>query len=327
MVKHPLASHQVLDRFLAALDIGVANFTLCDIRDGWSVRFDACTTASLHYCMGGCGTLQVQDGERILLRSHSFVLLPPGVAYRIESANSSPSQRVDRARLSAWSSRETVPTVRVGEGIEGIETACGELNFDAGTGADPFRTLRRPLVTRFDGPSGLRDQFVMLLAECARPGLGSRALVEALLKQCLVMVLRRQIDSGDAELPWTAGVADQQLARALEVIFERPASPLSVQRLADIAGMSRSAFAARFERAFGQPPMAMLKVVRLRKAGELLATTTMPVSEVARSVGFSSRSNFSQAFHKLHGVDPTAFRSRSKSENGLSVARRRANDI
>jgi AraC family transcriptional activator of mtrCDE len=327
MMKHPLAAHRILDHFLVALDIGVANFTLCDIRDGWSVRFDACKTASLHYCMGGSGALEVQDGERILLRSHSFVLLPPGVSYRIESANSSLSKRVGRARLGAWSSRETVPTVRVGEGSEGIQTACGELNFDAGTGADPFRTLRRPLVTRFEGPSGLRDQFVMLLAECARPGLGSRVLVEALLKQCLVMVLRRQIDNEDAELPWTAGVVDQRLARALEVIFERPASPLSVQRLADTAGMSRSAFAAHFERAFGQPPMAMLKVVRLRKAAELLATTTLSVSEVARAVGFSSRSNFSQAFHRLHGMDPTAFRSRSKSENSLSVASRRATDI
>lgn len=178
--------------------------------------------------------------------------------------------------------------------------------------------MRRPVVAQFDGASGLRDQFVLLLAECARPGLGSRVLVEALLKQCPVMVLRRQIDHGGAELPWTAGIADQRLSRAVEAIFDRPQSAWSVQRLADIAGMSRSAFAARFEVAFDQSPMAMLKVVRLRKAGELLATTTLQVSEVARAVGFSSRSNFSQAFAKLHGWDPTAFRNRSRSKNTLS---------
>ncbi|WP_260436350.1 helix-turn-helix domain-containing protein [Burkholderia sp. Bp9143] len=142
--------------------------------------------------------------------------------------------------------------------------------------------------------------------------------MEALLKQCPVMVLRRQIDHGGAELPWTAGIADQRLSRAVEAIFDRPQSAWSVQRLADIAGMSRSAFAARFEVAFDQSPMAMLKVVRLRKAGELLATTTLQVSEVARAVGFSSRSNFSQAFAKLHGWDPTAFRNRSRSKNTLS---------
>jgi AraC-like DNA-binding protein len=311
MPKHPLAGHRILDHFLATLDIDVGNFTLCDIRDGWSVRFDACRTVSVHYCMAGSGALVVQGSGRISLSPHSFVLLPPGLSYQIESANSSPSNRVERARLAGWP--ETISTVKIGEGGDGIATACGELNFDAGARANPFGTLQRPLVVRFDGASDLRAQFLALLAECSQPGLGSRIMMEALLKQCLIMVLRRQIDNGDAELLWTAGVADQRLVRALEAIFERPASPFSVQRLADIAGMSRSAFAARFERAFGQPPMAMLKDVRLRKAAELLTTTTLSVSDVTTTVGFSSRSNFSQAFRKLHGIDPSAFRSRSKS--------------
>src|SRR5260370_38809038 len=95
-----MEGHPVLDHFLAALDIGVNHFTVCDIRDGWSARFDACKTSSLHYCMAGSGALVVQKRERIPLRSHSFVLLPPGVSYRIESINSLPSNRVDRARLS-----------------------------------------------------------------------------------------------------------------------------------------------------------------------------------------------------------------------------------
>src|SRR5215813_7973987 len=85
----------VLERFLAALDIGVANFTLCDIRDGWSARFDACATASLHYCMEGNGALVTQSGERIALSSHSFVLLPPGIAYAIESGHPSPGSETN----------------------------------------------------------------------------------------------------------------------------------------------------------------------------------------------------------------------------------------
>jgi AraC-like DNA-binding protein len=301
----------ILERFLATLDIGVANFTLCDIRDGWSARFDACATASLHYCMEGHGALVTQGGERIALTSHSFVLLPPGTAYRIESGNSLPANETRHGRLIDWPSRETVPTIQAGEGRAGIATACGELKLDTAHGTDPFSATHRPLIAHFDGQSGLKNQFVLLLAECARPGLGSRALVEALLKQCLIMVMRRQIDNGSSELPWAAGLADKRLAGALEAIFDRPASPLSVERLADIAGMSRSAFAAQFMKAFGQPPMSMLKLVRLRKAAELLATTTLPVAEVARTVGFSSRSNFSQAFHAMHGMDPTAFRRRS----------------
>lgn len=306
----------VLERFLAALDIGVANFTLCDIRNGWSARFEACATASLHYCMDGSGVLITQHGERVTLSAHSFVLLPPGTGYKIESGKSCTMRETNRLRVSDWPWQETVPTVQVGGGADGISTACGELRLDTTSGSDPFKSLRHPLVAQFDAKSGLRDQFVLLLAESARPGLGSRTLVEALLKQCLILVLRRQIDSGGADLPWAAGVADRRLASALEAILERSASSLSVERLADIAGMSRSTFAAQFMKAFGQSPMAMLKIVRLKKAAELLATTKHPVAEVAKMVGFSSRSNFSLAFSSLHGLDPTAFRRNLTSVHG-----------
>ncbi|WP_186193658.1 helix-turn-helix domain-containing protein [Burkholderia gladioli] len=299
-----------LERFLAALDIGVANFTMCDIRDGWSAQFDACATVSLHYCMEGKGTLVTQTDDRIPMDLHSFVLLPPGTAYAIESNCSSPNIKMCHGSPIGWPSRETVPTIAAGDGAVGIATACGELQIGAIHGIDPFSMMRRPLTARFDGQSDLKSQFVMLLAESARPGLGSRALVEALLKQCLIMVMRRQIEAGGTELPWAAGFADKRLAEALDAILERSASPWTVERLADIAGMSRSAFAAQFKKAFGQSPMSMLKQVRLRKAAELLATTTLPVAGVARMVGFASRSNFSQAFHALHGRDPTAFRRR-----------------
>lgn len=324
MTNLTLAGLPILERFLAALDIGVANFTLCDIRDGWSARFDACATASLHYCMEGSGALVTRGGERISLSPHSFVLLPPGVAYRMEGGGSSPTSETNHGRPGYWPSRETIPALRVGAGAAGIATACGELDLAATSGGDPFRTMRRPLIAQFDGQSGLKNQFVLLLAECARPGLGSRAMVEALLKQCLILVLRQQVASGGADLPWAAGFANNRLAAALEAIFQRPGSPLSVERLANAAGMSRSAFAAQFMKAFGQPPMAMLKVVRLRKAAELLATTAVSVAEVARMVGFSSRSNFSQAFRAMHGVDPSAFRRRSttttNSRFGSTVA-------
>mgnify|MGYP003668824771 FL=1 len=178
-------------------------------------------------------------------------------------------------------------------------------------GLSLFSSLGEPLVVRFGSAEGLHDQFVMLLAESARPGVGSRALIEALLKQCLVLALRRWIEleaSPLSLLPWLAGVADTRLNRALQAVFDQPAAAFTVESLAIIAGMSRSAFAAAFRRAFGQSPMNLVKLVRLRRASELLVTTTLPVADVAKRVGFSSRSNFSLAFSQLHGMDPSRFR-------------------
>jgi AraC-like DNA-binding protein len=308
MFELPSSAHMALDHLLAALDIGVTHFTVCDIRDGWGIRLDACKTASLHYCLEGVGTLAVHGSLPIQLEPHTFVLLPPGVAYRIESASPKSVRLEQRATLCGASSHESVPTLIVGEGRQGIISACGEIRVGLAGGPDLFISLNEPLVVRFGGGDGLRDQFVMLLAESARPGVGSRVLTEALLKQCLVLALRRWIELDASPLPWLAGVADTRLSRALHAIFEQPAAAFTLDGLAMIAGMSRSAFAAAFRRAFGQSPMSLVKLVRLRRASELLVTTALPVADVAKRVGFSSRSNFSLAFSQLHGMDPSRFR-------------------
>ena len=70
--------------------------------------------------------------------------------------------------------------VTAGEGKTGIVTACGEVS--VGPSVDLFGGLSAPIIEQFDGPEGLRDQFIILLAESARPTIGTRALTEALLK-------------------------------------------------------------------------------------------------------------------------------------------------
>jgi AraC-like DNA-binding protein len=303
-----LSAHAVLDHLLAVLDIGVVHFTVCDIRNGWGMRFDSCDTASLHYCLAGTGTLAVSGAPAIQLQPHSFVLLPPGTAYRLESASPKPVRVESRARIRGAPSPESVPKLTAGEGRQGIETACGELRAGLADGSDLFSGLGKPLVVHFGGADGLQDQFVMLLAECARPGAGSRVLTEALLKQCLVLALRRWIERESCPLPWLAAMADARLSRVLRTVSEQPAVTYTVDSLALIAGMSRSAFASAFRRTFGQSPMNLVKLVRLRRAGELLITTALPITEVAKRVGFSSRSNFSVAFSEVHGMEPSRFR-------------------
>jgi AraC-like DNA-binding protein len=299
---------ELIDRLLANMELGVGAFTSCDIRLGYQLTFEACSTASLHYCLAGQGALRIRNGPVIKLRQHSFALLPPGVIYSIAANEDEDSSNLPRRRQRAPLFRESVPTIQAGEGEAGILTACGEIGVASTSTSDLFARLNEPLVEHFDGPAGLRDQFIILLAESVRPGIGTRALVEALLKQCLILLLRRKIGRGAPPIPWMTALTDPGLARALEAILERPSERFTVERLASIAGMSRSAFAAHFTRTIGQTPMNLLRSARLRRARELLATTDIPVAQIARSVGFSSRSNFSHAFRAIYGVDPTNFR-------------------
>jgi AraC family transcriptional regulator, activator of mtrCDE len=288
------------------MEVGVGAFTSCDVRRGYDLTFDASSSATVHYCMAGNGELMVINGRSFKMRKHTFVLLPPGVVYSVGSIGKQPKGTSRRRRFRAPLFAESVPTIKAGEGKTGIVTACGEVSVRPSV--DLFGGLSAPIIEQFDGPEGLRDQFIILLAESARPTIGTRALTEALLKQCLILLLRRMIQRGAAPLPWMMAVTDDRLARALRAILERFAEPFTVEMLADIAGMSRSSFAARFTDAFGQTPMSLLRAARLRRAHELLVTTDTPVAQIAHDVGFVGRSNFSRAFRKMYSVDPTRFR-------------------
>jgi transcriptional regulator GlxA family with amidase domain len=134
-------------------------------------------------------------------------------------------------------------------------------------------------------------------------------MIQALMTQCLVALLRRLCQSGRCGLSWLSALDDPRLARALKALLDQPARPLTLASLARIAGMSRSGFSERFTQAFGRSPMELRREMRLHRAAQLLRTTSLPIKDVARRVGFGSRSHFSRAFQNLFGVDPVRFRS------------------
>jgi transcriptional regulator GlxA family with amidase domain len=137
------------------------------------------------------------------------------------------------------------------------------------------------------------------------------ALTSALMKACLVVLLRRHLQTSR-----TAGIAPAlfqhaRLGRAIAAVLDRPAAAHSVTGMAKIAGMSRSAFAREFKATVDLTPMDFVAGVRLKLAHRLLLTTTDPVELISASVGFNSRSHFSRLFRERYGADPSSFRRRN----------------
>lgn len=89
------------------------------------------------------------------------------------------------------------------------------------------------------------------------------------------------------------------------------AEPLTVDDLAHEASLSTSQLIRLFKRQLGTTPHSYLLRYRITQAKELLAETAMPVSEIARTVGFASDSNFSYRFNQMTGQTPSAYRAAS----------------
>lgn len=79
----------------------------------------------------------------------------------------------------------------------------------------------------------------------------------------------------------------------------------TADELAKAVGMSRSAFAERFVRVVGEPPMRYLTRLRLHAAARRLRQTRDSLARIAFDVGYESEAAFSRAF-KREFVEPPA---------------------
>jgi len=84
-------------------------------------------------------------------------------------------------------------------------------------------------------------------------------------------------------------------------------SEYSVQQLAEDVGISRVHLNRKMKERYGVSPNVFIKSTRLKQAASLLINNKVNVSEVAYSVGFSSHSYFTTAFHEYFGMSPKEF--------------------
>jgi AraC-like DNA-binding protein len=148
----------------------------------------------------------------------------------------------------------------------------------------------------------------LLAAETAEPDVSPSCLTN--LYELLFVYAIRAYASSSAAPPkgWLAAVSDKHLRKAIAAMHASFAENWSVESLAREAGMSRSAFAAKFKTVLGQTPFEYLTQWRMYKAGAMIRSNNESFSEVASAVGYGSESSFSRVFRREMGVAPREYR-------------------
>jgi AraC family transcriptional activator of mtrCDE len=181
---------------------------------------------------------------------------------------------------------------------------CGYFRATYGSSIDLFAGLSTPIVERFEPADELGSKLEAALAEISGRQVGMQAMTTAILKQVLVTLVRRSLNSTSVWLERFSILSDRQIALAFADMLARPSADHSVMALAQKAGLSRSAFMARFARAIGCSPMVALRQMRMKRAADMLAARTFSVEQIARAVGYRSYSSFLRAFRQVHGCVP-----------------------
>lgn len=105
---------------------------------------------------------------------------------------------------------------------------------------------------------------------------------------------------------------DDAIDRAQQYLREHVGTRVSVARLAALAQLSPSHFAALFRQATGTSVLRYQTRLRMSRARELLDTTDRSIAEIARALGYADPFYFSRQFRSVHGTSPTDYRIQHK---------------
>lgn len=108
--------------------------------------------------------------------------------------------------------------------------------------------------------------------------------------------LLRQIANADSRLT--------HVRRAMAWIKAHYADHMSVDAMAEVAGMSVSVFHRRFKAVTGVSPLQYQKHIRLHEARRRLITERAEAASVAYAVGYESASQFSREYRRFFGAPP-----------------------
>lgn len=282
----------LLDHLLDRLDVTFEPLVARDGRHGWPVDGRRHDVLGAHDELGGSGVLEFDGGVSVRFSARVVVVVPSRLRCRDLHEGGRPE---------------------AGATDGDVRVACGRVRASLQGSVGLFDHLREPLIEHLRAGDPLSRALQELLDEIAARRPGYRAMAEALLRRCLILLLRRVGDRDEQRLSWLAPLEDSRLRRAVTAMQARPEHSFTLPVLAEVAGMSRSVFAARFADVLGQSPIGFLKTLRLARASRLLLGTDLPVKSVATRVGYASRSSFTRAFVAVHGVGPMAFRAAARS--------------
>ncbi len=107
------------------------------------------------------------------------------------------------------------------------------------------------------------------------------------------------------------GLPPNRLKQVLSYIEENLATEISLEDIAQVAGVSISHCKAQFRKSVGMPAHQYMIRRRVERATEMLAQGKLPISQIALEAGFAHQSHLARHMRRLLGITPKALQRRS----------------
>ena len=122
--------------------------------------------------------------------------------------------------------------------------------------------------------------------------------------------LRSSVDRRMMPLRIRTGIRDELVLAAVAIMEEQVEEVLRIDALARRLGVSVDKLERAFRSELSMPPNSYYRILRLRRAADMLTHSNLPVNAVALACGFANAANFSRAFKDQFGYVPQGVRRR-----------------
>jgi AraC-like DNA-binding protein len=251
---------------------------------------------------------RLEAGDVFLVSQHCFVL-----------AGDLAAVPVDATRVFTANSGTIA---KVGDGDD-FFLIGGHVQLDKASGGLLADVLPPLIHVRASAPQAtlLRWLLDQLVYERAAQLPGASVASTQLAQLTFIQILRAHLEtSGPVAAGWLRATSDKRLAPALRLMHGDPGRSWRLEELARAAAMSRTTFASHFKAVAGVAPLTYLTGWRMRLAQRALREESTPVSVLARSLGYTSESAFSNAFKRVTGHAPKRYRSAVRANGSIPVA-------
>lgn len=303
-----------LARMLHALRMRSTFYCHAELGEPWALEMPAIPdSVSFHVVTTGFCWVRLPDGDPIELRAGDLALVPHGAGHDLFSGpDAGPGYRVDLLPQTYLS--EHYSMLRHGGGGRTVQLICGVVSFDDPSARELVRGLPAVLFVGGDtvsAASSVRDALRLMANELSHPQPGGEAVATRLADILVIQAIRGWIaadtDRHSAE-GWLRALQDERIGRAIEAIHDDPGAAWTLDRLAQIATMSRSSFSARFTQLAGVAPIAYLTRWRMTVARSRLLDEDITASRLATELGYDSEAAFHRAFTRVIGHTPGSIR-------------------
>jgi AraC-like DNA-binding protein len=274
----------------------------------WAVSFEGDQRIKFGMVARGACWLSVEGEPRpVALRSGDCFVLTDGRSFSVADDPATPPRPCTEVVLHDGPGR------LIALGGEGPATTliAGWFGFDGHGGKPLFAQLPPVLHVRMDEERAraLQSTLDLLALETSEDELGAGIVTRRLADIIFIQAIRTYVrTTGWQKTGWLAAMMQPRLGAALRAMHDQIGRAWTVDELAAISGMSRSAFAAAFRERVGEAPHAYLTRWRMYKAGCLIRNGRFSLAQAAKAVGYQTDSAFNRIFQRHYGVTPAAYR-------------------